>query len=254
MEKKRADQLLVEKKLAPSRTHAQDMIKEGLVFVKSAEIYKLVSKPGQLLSGQSEFLLEKGNTGKYVSRAGLKLEAALNHTGLKVASLMVLDVGISTGGFTDCLLKFGVQKVVGIDVGKDQVHPIILQNPQVQVFEGINARHLSSAAGVIGVFPPLGFDLIVMDVSFISSTLILPEVLPYLKRGGHFLGLIKPQFECRPQDLGKNGVISNEALYPAVEKKIRTFFQATGFEILDYFLSKVEGKDGNKEYFILASR
>jgi 23S rRNA (cytidine1920-2'-O)/16S rRNA (cytidine1409-2'-O)-methyltransferase len=254
MDKKRADQLLVEKKLAASRTSAQDLIKEGRVsFVEHGKKSK-VTKPGQLISAESSFEIEEGITGRFVSRAGFKLEAALQKTQLNVEGFKVLDVGLSTGGFTDCLLQRGAQQVIGIEVGHGQTHPKLIQEPKLKIFEGINARNLSQQSEIIKTFPEVGFDLVVMDVSFISMTLIVAEVLPYLKKNGFFLGLVKPQFEVGPQNLGKDGVVKDKKLYQEVEQKIREALTRENMTVKDYFPSELEGKDGNQEYFILAHR
>jgi 23S rRNA (cytidine1920-2'-O)/16S rRNA (cytidine1409-2'-O)-methyltransferase len=253
VDKKRADQLLVERKLAASRTAAQDMIKEGQVFVLQGSDKVGVIKAGQLLSVDVNFNIESGNAGRFVSRAGLKLDAALNRSKLNVKDFIILDVGLSTGGFADCLLQRGAKKIIGIDVGHGQTHPKIAQDARVQVFEGVNARSLKDSKDVMRAFPPDGFDLIVMDVSFISMTLIVPEVLPYLGKKGFFLGLVKPQFEVGPKNLGKGGIVTDKGLFVDVEEKIRTAFVKNGIEVMDYFPSEIEGKDGNQEYFILAA-
>jgi 23S rRNA (cytidine1920-2'-O)/16S rRNA (cytidine1409-2'-O)-methyltransferase len=163
-----------------------------------------------------------------------------------------LDVGLSTGGFTDCLLQRGVKNIIGIEVGHGQTHPRIANDTRVRIFEGVNARNLRSSAEVVKNFPPKGFDLIVMDVSFISMTLIVSEVLPYLGQRGFFLGLVKPQFEVGPQNLSKGGLVKDISLHSEVEKKIRAVLEKEKMNVMDYFPSELEGKDGNQEYFVLA--
>lgn len=254
MDKKRADQLLVEKKLATSRTFAQDLIREEKVYVIQADQKIKVLKPGQLFPVDVQFYIEDSITGRFVSRAGFKLDAALKKLQLDVKNFKALDVGFSAGGFSDCLLSRGAHKIIGIEVGHGQTHASLAEDPRVQVFEGVNARLLKTYDDIVRVFPPEGFDIIVMDVSFISMTLIVPEVLPYLGKKGFFLGLVKPQFEVGPQNLGKGGIVKDRGLYKSVEEKIRELFVKEKMQVMDYFPSELEGKDGNQEYFVLACR
>lgn len=253
MDKKRVDQLLVERKLATSRTFAQDLIKEGRVFYFKNTEKISVTKPGQLLPEKTVFEITPGSTGKFVSRGGQKLEAALDRLKLNVSEFIVLDVGLSTGGFTDCLLQRNIKKIIGIEVGHGQTHPKIANDPRLSIFEGINARLLKRSAEVVKTFPPKGFDLIVMDVSFISMTLIVPEVVPYLDQRGFFLGLVKPQFEVGPENLAKGGLVKDRKLFTEVENKIRETLVREKMNVMDYFPSELEGKDGNQEFFVFAS-
>lgn len=233
-----------------SRTLAQDLIRNGKVFVKNQGSLVPILKAGELFAEDADLIIQASDLNRFVSRAGVKLELAFLHLQQNIEGFQVLDVGISTGGFTDCLLQRKVAQVVGVDVGRAQVHPQILQDPRVKTFDGVNARHLKSHPEVQAAFPSGGFDLIVMDVSFISMTLILPEVLPYLKSSGFFLGLVKPQFELSPSDLGKGGIVKNSAKYKDVEKKISSFLIQEKMQVMDYFPSELEGKDGNKEFFV----
>lgn len=246
----RLDLLLVEKKLAVSRSHAQQLIAAGQVFLREAGGLRLLRKASLDLPAQVDLLLEEGPANRYVSRGGLKLEGALRHLGLSVRDLKVLDVGISTGGFSDCLLQEGVAGVFGVDVGHGQLSPRLAGHPRLRMKEGVNARNLAED-------PEVGarkFDLIVMDVSFISVTLILEQLPALLRDEGLLLSLVKPQFEVGAEGLGKGGIVKDTGLYAAVEKKIRAASVAAGFAVLDYFASPIEGKEGNREFFIFARK
>lgn len=252
--KKRLDLYLVEKGWALSRTHAQELIQAGQVFLVEKGQRKPLKKSSHAVEAHSEIEVEKGPANRFVSRGGLKLEGALEKVKLSPEGLKALDVGISTGGFTDCLLQKGASYVLGVDVGHGQVHGSLLSDSRLQVLEGINARALSQEKGVLEKTPPEKFDLIVMDVSFISIELIIPELAGYLKSTGHLLSLVKPQFEVGVDGLGKGGIVKDASLYKKVEEKIRTLCQKSGFEVLDYFDSPIEGKDGNREFFVFAKK
>jgi 23S rRNA (cytidine1920-2'-O)/16S rRNA (cytidine1409-2'-O)-methyltransferase len=251
---KRLDLVLVERGLANSRTHAQELIEAGQIFLIQGSQRKKLSKASFSVSADDQIDLESGPANRFVSRGGLKLEGALKFQNISVQGLKILDVGISTGGFTDCLLQSGAEKVVGVDVGHGQVNPKLLSDSRLQVFEGINARALSQNAEVKAAVPEKGFDLAVMDVSFISITLILPELPSLLASGGMILSLVKPQFEVGVDGLGKGGIVKDVRLYGEVEKKIRTACEKCGLEVKAYFDSPIEGKDGNREFFVLAKK
>jgi 23S rRNA (cytidine1920-2'-O)/16S rRNA (cytidine1409-2'-O)-methyltransferase len=188
---------------------------------------------------------------RYVSRGGVKLAGALAHAGLDVSGWTCLDVGQSTGGFTDCLLQAGAARVVGVEVGHGQLHPRLRHAPRVTCLEGINARHLSPAD--LGEhFPEGGFDLIVADASFISLTLLLPRFPALLHADGRVLALVKPQFEVGPAGLGKGGLVRDAGLYAGVEEKLRAACAAAGLEVRGWFDSPIAGGDGNREFFVLA--
>jgi 23S rRNA (cytidine1920-2'-O)/16S rRNA (cytidine1409-2'-O)-methyltransferase len=190
---------------------------------------------------------------RYVSRGGLKLEAALKHIGLSVQGRTCLDVGQSTGGFTDCLLQHGAARVVGLDVGQAQLHASLRDDPRVLCIEKLNARDaLAVAEALDGEAPAGGFDLLVGDLSFISQTLVLPAVVPWLKSGGHLLMLVKPQFELQPGQVGKGGIVRDAALYPLIEQRLRDACSALDLAVQDWFDSPIEGGDGNREFFIHA--
>jgi 23S rRNA (cytidine1920-2'-O)/16S rRNA (cytidine1409-2'-O)-methyltransferase len=246
--KKRADLLLVEKQLAPSRTQAQEYIKQGLVSVND----RVIEAASEKFVVETSF--EVKSHSRFVSRGGEKLQGALDHLELDVKEMMALDVGISTGGFSDCLLKNKIQKVVGVDVGHDQLHPMLHEEKKLVCLEGINARNFSENSEFLVYKPEKGFDLIVVDVSFISLTLILPEASKLLASGGKLLALVKPQFEVGPQGLGKGGLVKDPQLYPLVQSKVSEKCLELGLSVRDYFPSSIDGKDGNKEFFIYAQK
>ncbi|WII70801.1 TlyA family RNA methyltransferase [Bdellovibrio sp. 22V] len=255
-DKKRLDVWLTEKGLAPSRTHAQDLIDAGQVYLQEGAQKKILKKASLPMDDSflGKIFIEEGSANRFVSRGGLKLEGALAHLNLSVKDLRVLDVGISTGGFADCLLQNGAAQVLGVDVGHGQVHQSLLKNPRLQVIEGINARQLSQEAQVLKSTPAEKFDLIVMDVSFISIALIIPELTGFLKTEGHLLSLVKPQFEVGIDGLSKGGIVKDTSLYQDVEERIKNLCREQGLKVLDYFSSPIQGKDGNNEFFIFAQK
>jgi 23S rRNA (cytidine1920-2'-O)/16S rRNA (cytidine1409-2'-O)-methyltransferase len=252
----RLDVYLVEMGLANSRTHAQELIEAGQVYTLENQLKKVFKKPSVLVDKETATIaVEMGPANRYVSRGGLKLEGALAHVGLSVKGLRALDVGLSTGGFTDCLLQSGVDFVLGVDVGHGQTHPRLLQESRLHILEGINARSIDSNTEVLEVAKNHdGFDLIVMDVSFISISLIIPALSSLLKSGGHVLSLVKPQFEVGVDGLAKGGIVKDTSLFVEVEKKVRECCQQSGFTVLDYFSSPIEGKDGNSEFFVFCRK
>lgn len=255
-EKQRLDLYLVEKGLAQSRTHAQELIEAGQVFILQNSQKKVLKKASLpvLPAHVDQIQVEAGPANRFVSRGGLKLEGALEHVKLSPAGLRVLDVGISTGGFTDCLLQKGAASVLGVDVGHGQVHPQLLKHPHLTVLEGINARKLSNEVSVLAATPAEKFDLVVMDVSFISISLIIPELSHFIKTEGCLLSLVKPQFEVGVDGLSKGGIVKDASLYAEVETKIKSLCSQSGFKVLDYFPSPIQGKDGNNEFFIFAQK
>ncbi|RYF36282.1 MAG: TlyA family RNA methyltransferase [Comamonadaceae bacterium] len=209
----RADQLLVERGLAATRSQAQRLIASGVQWFDGAA-WRQVAKNGDLLPVAAEIRLLDTAEARYVSRGGLKLEGALRAAALDVAGWTCLDVGQSTGGFTDCLLQHGAARVVGVDVGHGQLHPRLREDPRVLAIEKVNARELH--AGQVGA----GFDLVTGDLSFISLTLVLPALAPLLRPGGRLLMLAKPQFELQPGQVGKGGVVRDASLYAQVEQRL----------------------------------
>lgn len=249
----RADQLLVERGLAATRSQAQRLIAAGVQWRLPGGDWKAITKNGDELRDAAELrLLDTAET-RYVSRGGLKLEGALRHTGLAVTGLRGLDVGQSSGGFTDCLLQHGAVQVVGVDVGQGQLHPKLKSDPRVRCIEKCNARELSvEVLQAAGGAPP--FDLIVGDLSFISQTLVWPAVVPLLAPGGHWLMLVKPQFELQPAQIGKGGLVKDAASYAMVRERIEQACVEHGLRMRDYFESPITGGDGNREFFVYASK
>ncbi|MBP9061078.1 MAG: TlyA family RNA methyltransferase [Rhodoferax sp.] len=277
----RADQLLVARGLASTRSQAQRLIADGVQW-KKGDDWKTVAKNGDEIPSEAPIQLLDDSQARYVSRGGLKLEAALKQVGLSVAGLACLDVGQSTGGFTDCLLQHGAKSVVGVDVGSAQLHPRLREDPRVLCVEKVNARALSAtdlvaayaySTGADGQFDVEDeggetgkdqdvslsefapeFDVIVADLSFISQTLVLPAVVPLLKAGGVLLTLVKPQFELQPGQVGKGGIVKDDAMYPVVELRLRQACAALALTVTDWFDSPIEGGDGNREFFICARK
>lgn len=330
----RADQFLVERGLAASRAQAQRLIGAGVEWrLSDASPWRKVTKNGDDIPSVAEVRLLDEAEARYVSRGGLKLEGALKQLGLPVQGLQCLDVGQSTGGFTHCLLEQGAQRVVGLDVGRDQLHARLRADPRVVCLEGLNARAITpealaqaweealsemvvadeednetqpqapyawmrnggeiaddyddsddakeheieafkaqraarAKAAAEGALPqrrqrraefadeqvnPV-FELITGDLSFISLTLVLPALVPLLAAGGHLLMLVKPQFELQPGQVGKGGIVRDAALYPVVEQRLRAACADLGLTVRDWFDSPIEGGDGNREFFIHATK
>ncbi|WP_427914644.1 TlyA family RNA methyltransferase [Ramlibacter sp. MMS24-I3-19] len=248
----RADQLLVERGLAATRSQAQRLIAAGLRW-HDGRAWHDVAKNGEEVPPSAQLELCDDAETRYVSRGGLKLEGALAAARLDVQGWRCLDVGQSTGGFTDCLLQRGATQVVGVDVGHGQLHEQLRADARVVALEKINARELDRsmlrAAGV-----QADFDLVVGDLSFISLTLVLPALSPLLRAGGQLLMLAKPQFELQPAQLGKGGIVRDDALYPQVERRIRDACAAAGLQVQAWFDSPIRGGDGNREFFVLARK
>jgi 23S rRNA (cytidine1920-2'-O)/16S rRNA (cytidine1409-2'-O)-methyltransferase len=248
----RIDQLLVQRQLASTRSQAQRLIAGGVEW-QQGEVWKRIVKNGDEVPDSAQLRLLDDAEARYVSRGGLKLEAALQHIGLSIQGLNCLDVGQSTGGFTDCLLKAGATRVVGLDVGQAQLHPQLREDPRVLCIEGLNARDAAAVAQALdGETPDGGFDLLVADLSFISQTLVLPAVVPWLKSGGHLLTLVKPQFELQPGQVGKGGIVRDAAFYPLIEQRLRDACASLGLAVHGWFDSPIEGGDGNREFFMYA--
>jgi len=249
----RADQLLVERGLAASRSQAQRLIAAGVQWRMPGGAFRHVGKNGDELPAGAELVLLDDAESRYVSRGGLKLEGALQATGWDVSGWRCLDVGQSTGGFTDCLLQRGAAQVVGVDVGHKQLHERLRKDARVVCIEGLNARDLQPGDARIPE-AARGFDLIVGDVSFISLTLVLPGVVPLLQAGGRLLMLVKPQFELQPGQVGKGGIVRDAALYAQVEARLREACAALGLQVQAWRDSPIEGGDGNREFFVQAVR
>jgi 23S rRNA (cytidine1920-2'-O)/16S rRNA (cytidine1409-2'-O)-methyltransferase len=241
----RADQLLVARGLAPSRSAAQRLIERGAVRWLAPGGWTVPRKAGEdVPEGCALEIIDDAEL-RWASRSGLKLDAALARTGIEVAGLAALDVGQSTGGFTDVLLSRGAAQVVGVDVGHAQLHPRLRANARVMAIEGVNARTLDAAA-----LPQPRFDLVVGDLSFISMTLVLPAVAPLVARD--LLWLVKPQFELQPADIGKGGLVTDPAAHARVEQRVRASVAAAKLAVRGYFPSAIAGGDGNTEFFVWA--
>lgn len=253
----RADQLLVKLGLAPTRSAAQRLIDGGAAEWQGPQGWAPVRKAGEVLPEGAVLRVTDDAETRWVSRAGLKLEGALNHcAGLDVLGARCLDVGQSTGGFTEVLLARGAALVVGVDVGHGQLHPRLQGHDRVRVIEGLNARELShqalSAAGVTPAELDGGFDVVVGDLSFISLTLVLPALVPLLAPRAELLLLVKPQFELQPSQIGKGGLVKDASLHAEVRARIEQACVGQGLHVVDYFDSPIAGGDGNREFFVWA--
>lgn len=242
--KKRLDLILVEKKLAQSRQRAQALIMAGKVFVNNHP----VDKSGTLILEDDNIIL-KGEDIPYVSRGGIKLEKALKSFQINTKGLVCLDVGASTGGFTDCLLQHGANRVFAVDVGYGQLAWKLRQDPRVVVIERTNIRHMPFEV------LPSPIDLATIDVSFISLKIVVPSILKFMKKDGikkdtKIIALIKPQFEVGKGKVGKGGVVRDPALHDEVIKDLSNFFSKIGFLHKPVISSPVLGPKGNREFII----
>jgi 23S rRNA (cytidine1920-2'-O)/16S rRNA (cytidine1409-2'-O)-methyltransferase len=239
----RIDKLLVERGLAESRTKAQALVMAGVVLVDEQR----VAKPSDSVSSNAEIRIKGGDdpASRYVGRGGLKLEAALTEFQIKVEELTCLDVGASTGGFTDCLLQHGAHRVIAIDVGHNQIDWRLRTDPRVEVREGINARYLNP-----NDFQEK-FRLVVMDVSFISATKIMPALVPLLAETGLLITLIKPQFEVGRGEVGKGGVVREPDKHARVIEEVNSAAKELGLRVRKVIESPIRGADGNIEFLAL---
>lgn len=248
----------MERGLAASRSQAVRLIAGGMRWrdAGSTDAWRSVAKNRDEVPESAELELDDAAEARYVSRGGLKLEGALEASGVDAAGKLCLDVGQSTGGFTDCLLQRGAARVVGVDVGHGQLHAKLREDARVLAIEGVNARALSADdLREEGEEPFVErFDLIVGDLSFISLTLVLPAVVQFLADDGQLLMLVKPQFELQPGQVGKGGIVRDAAMYEIVEKRLRDACAALELRVLRWFDSPIAGGDGNREFFIHAVR
>ena len=242
----RADQLLVERGLAASRSQAQRLIAAGVRWLGPTG-WQVVTKNGDDLPAQTEIELVDTAEARYVSRGGLKLEGALATSGIAPSGRVCLDAGQSTGGFTDCLLRLGAARVVGVDVGHGQLHASLREEPRVTCIERVNVRALKP-----GDLPVQAFDLVVGDLSFISLTLVLPALSVVLAPQGDLLMLVKPQFELQPGQVGKGGIVRDAALYAQVQARLREACAALKLQVAGWHDSPITGGDGNREFFLHA--
>lgn len=244
-ERLRLDRLLVERGLAATRSRAADAIRRGAVRVAG----ETVDKPGLLVPGGAEIEISDP-AGSYVSRAALKLLAGLDRFGLDPKGRVCLDLGASTGGFTQVLLKRGAARVYAVDVGHGQLHDSLKSDPRIVAMEGLNARDLTKAhiGGEAGA--------IVADVSFISLRLVLPPALELAAADAFLLVLVKPQFELGPEAIGKGGIVRDHEAGEACARKMSAWLEslAGGWKVLGIAPSPIQGGDGNREYLLAARR
>jgi 23S rRNA (cytidine1920-2'-O)/16S rRNA (cytidine1409-2'-O)-methyltransferase len=244
----RLDKLLLERGIVPSRERAQALILAGKVLVNGQKI----EKSGASVNADAEIRL-LGEDLKYVSRGGLKLEHALDHWKINVTGKICLDVGASTGGFTDCLLQHGAARVIAVDTGHGQIAFQFRNDPRVLLLEKTNARYLTQAqVGEIA-------DLIVMDVSFISATLVLPAVIaaalpeePNQRSGRELIVLVKPQFEAGREHVGKGGIVRDPEIQQQAVEKVRSAVITLGADSTDVIESPILGAEGNREFLLHA--
>ena len=239
----RLDAYLSDSGLCVSRTEAKGFILDGAVSVNN----KIVRKPAFEVNGSEEILVDKTSK-KYVSRGGLKLEGALDFFGISAKGVRAIDVGASSGGFTDCLLQRGAEHVIAVDSGTMQLSPLLREDGRVTVCENFNARYMT----------PSDFEyspnFAVMDVSFISATLIIPALAGVLSDGSPFVCLIKPQFEVGKSGLGKGGIVKSDALRREAVEKVVGCAEVSGFETVGVIKSPIVGGDGNIEFLAYFKR
>lgn len=235
--------MLVDRGLAESRAKAQALILAGLVF--SGE--RKIEKAGQALAGDAPMEV-RGKEHPWVSRGGIKLAHALEHFGWDVTGAVALDVGSSTGGFTDVLLQKGAAKVFAVDVGTNQLAWKLRQDPRVAVHEKTNARYLTDEV----VTEPV--DIVVCDASFISLAKVLDTALGFAKPGGRLIALVKPQFEAERAEIGKGGVVRDPEIHARVCANARLWVEEQGWKVAGLALSPITGPEGNKEFLLAAQR
>jgi 23S rRNA (cytidine1920-2'-O)/16S rRNA (cytidine1409-2'-O)-methyltransferase len=243
MKRERIDKLLVARGLADSRTRAQAMVMAGVVLANEQR----VDKPSALFCETAEIRIKGAEdpASRYVGRGGLKLETALREFNFDVRGLACLDVGASTGGFTDCLLQHGASTVVAIDVGHNQIDWRLRTDARVELREGVNARYLKPAEFAAK------FDLAVMDVSFISATKVMPAIVPLLTSSGHLITLIKPQFEVGRREVGSGGIVRDVEKQKRVVIEVNEAAASLGLQVQKIIESPIRGAEGNIEYLAL---
>ncbi len=234
-QKKRLDQLVQERNPSLSKTYIQSLIMQGNVLVDG----KVCTKSGTQVADEVVITLVQ-NEQKFVSRAGYKLEKALDFFKVNAQDSIVLDAGLSTGGFADCLLQHGAKKIYGIDVGYGQAHEKIRRDPRVVVMEKTNLRHLDELPELV--------DLVTLDLSFISVLKVIPTIKKLMKPEAHLIVLIKPQFEARREQVGKGGIIKDPKVHEEVIHNIVRGITQEGFSYLGVTDSPITGTDGNKEF------
>jgi 23S rRNA (cytidine1920-2'-O)/16S rRNA (cytidine1409-2'-O)-methyltransferase len=237
--KERLDRILIERGLASSRERARALIMEGKVLVDN----RPATKAGEMVSADAGIGLRGGDI-PYVSRGGLKLEAALDHFAIDLSGMTVMDVGSSTGGFTDCMLKRGAQKAYCIDVGYGQLAWSLRNDPRIVLLERTNIRHLEKQE------IPDPVDFATIDLSFISLKKVFAKVAEFLKNNDLILALVKPQFEVGKGEVGKGGIVREEEKRMTAVDSVRDFTETLGLETIGVFQSPVPGQKGNREYFL----
>lgn len=246
MKRERIDKLLVERGLAESRTKAQAIVMSGSVLVNEQR----VDKPADSFLPDAVIRIKGADdpAARYVGRGGLKLEAALREFAIDVNEIICLDVGASTGGFTDCLLQHGAARVVAVDVGHNQLDWRLRKDPRVAVREGVNARYSRPEDF------DCKFDLAVMDVSFISATKVMPAIVPLLSEAGRLITLIKPQFEVGRGEVGSGGIVRDPEQHTRVVAKVNQAATELGLRAIGVIESPIQGADGNREFLSLYQR
>ena len=241
--KKRLDIILMERKLFPSREKARAAVMTGRILIGG----KKETKAGTMLADDVKIEII-GDDPPFVSRGGLKLAKAVKRFGLDFTGKTVLDIGASTGGFTDCALQNGAKKVYAVDVGYGQLAWSLRSDDRVVVLEKTNARYLTAEQ------VPEQADIIVMDASFISLKKLIPPLKPFLKDDGYFVALIKPQFEAGKEKVGKKGVVRDPAVHIEVIEDLLAFFEAEGLAAEELTFSPIKGPEGNREYLVKLGR
>jgi 23S rRNA (cytidine1920-2'-O)/16S rRNA (cytidine1409-2'-O)-methyltransferase len=239
----RLDQALVSRGLADSRTKAQSLIREGFVTVAGT-----VQKKPSLITTEDDEIIVKGELHPWVGRGGMKLDYAITHYALDINGQTCLDLGASTGGFTDVMLHYGAAKVYAVDVGHDQLHAKLCGDSRVVNLEGLHAKDITAD------HVPDEIDFLAADLSFISVTKALPFVFPLLSPRARLVVLIKPQFEAGREAVGKGGVVKDEAAQKLAVGNVLRFLQESGFLLSEVIPSPIAGGDGNREFLVMASR
>jgi len=249
----RADQLILQRGLVATRSAAQRLIESNAVRWKGPKGWAVINKAGLDVPEDCELQVTDDAELRFVSRGGLKLEGALKACNIDVTGRHCLDLGQSTGGFTDALLQAGAAHVVGIDVGHGQLHPKLQADERVTSFEGQNARDVEGSPFAAS-YEPHSFNFVTGDLSFITSTHVLPTMVEYLAPGGDLLVLIKPQFELQPAQIGKGGIVKDKVHFIEVENRLWQACKAHGLKVQKYFESPIKGGNGNTEFFVWAKQ
>ncbi|MCO5977098.1 TlyA family RNA methyltransferase [Ideonella oryzae] len=249
----RLDQRILQLGLAPTRSAAQRLIETKGVRWLGPKGWVVPSKAGEAVPEDAQVEVTRQDELRFVSRGGLKLEGALQACGIDVSGRHCLDLGQSTGGFTDALLQAGAASVVGVDVGHGQLSAKLRTDPRVRAYEGINARDVEGSV-FAAEQAPHSFSFVTADLSFITSTHVLPTMVEYLAPGGDLLLLVKPQFELQPAQIGKGGIVRDPKHFIEVENRLWQACKAHGLKVRKYFESPIKGGNGNTEFFVWAQQ